>query len=212
MRLNISFFTNDSELCGLSKIKNITCLQNEISAKTDIYIIDTDTHPEMLLKGLSPCIVLYGKNTDIPDIKPEERLIKPIVDADVLLSVFRIIRKGLGNNQKEKVRADVVGMLIALGIPVTQKGIYYTADAVMMRIAKPGIGKTEITKRLCEEYNTSAYSVEHAIRRSSEWVWDKGNAELAYRIFGNAISPDAGKLTAYGFIAGLAEHFRCKIL
>ena len=97
-----------------------------------------------------------------------------------------------------------------LGVPASLKGYRYLTKALTMELETPG-AINRMTKHMYPEiakvFNTTASSVERAIRHAVEVVFDRTDPNVVYDFFGNVESM-RGKLTNTQFIAAVAEHIR----
>lgn len=114
-----------------------------------------------------------------------------------------IVEKPIFNIRKETTR-----LLHEMGIPANLKGHNYIRDAVIMvledRKLVSSITKT-IYPNLGKRYQTSACSVERAIRTALETAWIRGRTASMHDIFGFTVNVNKGKPTNAEFIAMIAD-------
>ncbi len=106
------------------------------------------------------------------------------------------------------IRKETTKLLHEMGIPANLKGHNYIRDAVIMvledRKLVSSITKT-IYPNLGKRYQTSACSVERAIRTALETAWIRGRTASMNDIFGFTININKGKPTNAEFIAMIAD-------
>lgn len=114
-----------------------------------------------------------------------------------------IVEKPILNIKKETTR-----LLHEIGVPANLKGHNYLRDAVMMvledRKLINSVTKT-IYPSIGQRYETSACSVERAIRTALETAWTRGKTEILNNLFGFTVSINKGKPTNAEFIALIAD-------
>ena len=106
---------------------------------------------------------------------------------------------------------EVTEVLRKIGMPAHIKGYQYIRTGIMMAVQDISI-LNYITKLLypsiAKQYNTTASSVERAIRHAIEVTWSRGEQALLQQVFGCAVSMERGKPTNSEFIAQIADQFR----
>ncbi len=106
------------------------------------------------------------------------------------------------------VRRETTRLLHEIGIPANLKGHNYIRDAVIMvledRKLISSVTKT-IYPNIGKRYQTSACSVERAIRTALETAWNRGRTESINDIFGFTVNVNKGKPTNAEFIAMIAD-------
>lgn len=114
-----------------------------------------------------------------------------------------IIEKPILNVKKETTR-----LLHEIGVPANLKGHNYLRDAVLMvledRKLINSVTKT-IYPSIGQRYDTSACSVERAIRTALETAWTRGKTEILNNLFGFTVNINKGKPTNAEFIALIAD-------
>ena len=114
-----------------------------------------------------------------------------------------IVEKPILNIKKETTR-----LLHEIGVPANLKGHNYLRDAVMMvledRKLINSVTKT-IYPSIGRRYETSACSVERAIRTALETAWTRGKTEILNNLFGFTVNINKGKPTNAEFIALIAD-------
>ena len=114
-----------------------------------------------------------------------------------------IVEKPILNIKKETTR-----LLHEIGVPANLKGHNYLRDAVMMvledRKLINSVTKT-IYPSIGQRYETSACSVERAIRTALETAWTRGKTEILNNLFGFTVNINKGKPTNAEFIALIAD-------
>jgi len=114
-----------------------------------------------------------------------------------------VVEKPILNVRKETTR-----LLHEIGIPANLKGHDYIRDAVIMvledRKLISSVTKT-IYPNIGKRYQTSACSVERAIRTALETAWNRGRTASINDIFGFTVNINKGKPTNAEFIAMIAD-------
>ena len=123
--------------------------------------------------------------------------------ASVVREPEMVVEKPILNIRKETTR-----LLHEIGIPANLKGHNYIRDAVIMvledRKLINSVTKT-IYPNIGRRYQTSACSVERAIRTALETAWTRGRTDIINDIFGFTVSINKGKPTNAEFIAMIAD-------
>ena len=96
-----------------------------------------------------------------------------------------------------------------LGIPKSLSGYAYILSAVeiytMLICSRDVIKVTkDIYPEVAKKYGTKAQCVERSIRFAVEAAFTKGNIDMLYDLFDNAIDERKGKVTSKVFISTLA--------
>lgn len=111
----------------------------------------------------------------------------------------------------KSLEVTISALLRELGIPTNIKGYQYLKDAVTTVVYAPTMINA-ITKELyphvARRHDTTASSVERAIRHAIECAWARGDLDTLYSFFGNTVSVDKGKPTNSQAISQIAEHIR----
>lgn len=114
-----------------------------------------------------------------------------------------IVEKPILNVRKETTR-----LLHEIGVPANLKGHNYLRDAVLMVLEDRNLINS-VTKTIYpsigKRYQTSACSVERAIRTALETAWTRGRTEILNELFGFTININKGKPTNAEFIALIAD-------
>lgn len=109
------------------------------------------------------------------------------------------------------LEAEITDVLRRIGVPAHIKGYQYIRTGILMAIHDIAV-LNYITKLLyptiAKQYNTTASSVERAIRHAIEVAWSRGDEEVLQEIFGCTISINRGKPTNSEFIAQIADKYR----
>lgn len=137
----------------------------------------------------------HGGLSDLP--------ILSMTGASTLRESSMVVEKPILNVRKETTR-----LLHEIGIPANLKGHNYIRDAVIMvledRRLISSVTKT-IYPNIGRRYQTSACSVERAIRTALETAWTRGRTESINDIFGFTVNINKGKPTNAEFIAMIAD-------
>lgn len=101
---------------------------------------------------------------------------------------------------------DIEDLLTDLGIPSSLQGYDYLADAVEIRIAKPGAHiMTDIYDEIAKKRGKTASKVERSIRTAIENAWYRGNTDVLERMFGYSVNPRTGSPKNKEFIDRVAR-------
>ncbi len=224
-RINIFLLRNEKEI-PKEVYENFT-LKTELSANSNIY------HSRETLLNLLTNPSLYDVAlTDLNDAdhnykKQTLNIIKE------LISYSTIIITGLNLNDSVKILENInisatiidsekivnsdrcknktIRVLCRLGIAYSVKGHCYLKEIIMFLIENPS-QKNKITKYIypfiANKFNTTAASVERAIRRAIEMGWDKGDYNTIIEIFGNSIDYEKERPTNLEFIMALVEKLK----
>lgn len=134
------------------------------------------------------------------------QMIKEDEDLQIVLSYGA---PHLGRPDGEPDRRDMEQLLSVLGVPSHLKGFQYlkTAIGLCLRDTQELDG---ITKRLYPDigkmYQTSAETVEHAIRHAVGAAWRRGDEKMQKRLFGYS-HMEGRRPTNSEFIARLTDYF-----
>lgn len=109
------------------------------------------------------------------------------------------------------LETEITNVMRRIGVPAHIKGYQYIRTGIIMAVHDIAV-LNYITKLLyptiAKQYNTTATSVERAIRHAIEVAWSRGDAEVLQEIFGCTISSERGKPTNSEFIAQIADKYR----
>lgn len=109
------------------------------------------------------------------------------------------------------LETEITNVLRQIGVPAHIKGYQYVRTGILLAIHDIAV-LNYITKLLyptiAKQYNTTASSVERAIRHAIEVAWSRGDKEILQDIFGCTISASRGKPTNSEFIAQIADRYR----
>ena len=109
------------------------------------------------------------------------------------------------------VEAAVNQALRDIGVPVSLIGHAYLVRAIILTTNDPSF-RQNITSilyfEIAKAYNTTACRVERGMRHAIEVAWNRGDPDVHFQYFGNAISPARGKPTNREFITGMAAAVR----
>lgn len=110
--------------------------------------------------------------------------------------------------KQEDPEAVVRRLLLEIGAPDHLMGHQYTIRAILL-VMEDWRYINKITQYLypliAQEFSTTAFRVERAIRHLIEVAWNRGDVDVLDRYFGNTVSPEKGKPTNGEFIARLAN-------
>ena len=117
----------------------------------------------------------------------------------------------ISKTEDSVLEAQITEIMRRIGVPAHIKGYQYIRTAIIMAVHDIAV-LNYITKLLyptiAKEYNTTASSVERAIRHAIEVAWNRGDAEVLQEIFGYTINVNRGKPTNSEFIAQIADKYR----
>lgn len=106
---------------------------------------------------------------------------------------------------------EVTKVLLELGMPTNVKGYQYLRDGILLAIEDISM-LHYITKSvypsIAEKYDATPGSVERAIRNAIEICFTRTRGDVLYKMFGNAIDVDKGKVTNSEFIGLIADKVR----
>lgn len=113
--------------------------------------------------------------------------------------------------EQNLLEAEITKVMRRIGVPAHIKGYQYIRTGIIMAIHDIAM-LNYITKLLypsiAKEYNTTASSVERAIRHAIEVAWNRGDKEALQDIFGYNVRKGDGKPTNSEFIAQIADKYR----
>ena len=99
-------------------------------------------------------------------------------------------------------------ILKELGVPADLSGYFCLKCAIDLMHKDMSLAK-QITKRLypevAKQLNSTASTVERAIRHAVETGWNRGNVELQEKMFGYTIDLEKGKPTNSEFIVTVVD-------
>ncbi|MCM1496534.1 MAG: sporulation transcription factor Spo0A [Bacteroides sp.] len=109
------------------------------------------------------------------------------------------------------LETEITEVMRKIGVPAHIKGYQYIRTGIIMAVHDIAV-LNYITKLLypsiAKQYNTTASSVERAIRHAIDVAWSRGDAAVLHDIFGCTISTKRGKPTNSEFIAQIADKYR----
>ena len=126
-------------------------------------------------------------------------------DTESILSELRKLKE---EASKKTVKRVVEDILTTLGIPTKLSGYKFTVTAVELLIEDPKLHKgivKNLYPKVAEKHNCSSGSVERCIRHSIETFCERGDTEVIYEFFGNAVHTEKGKPTNSEFLARLCQ-------
>lgn len=109
------------------------------------------------------------------------------------------------------VEVIIVKTLFNLGISPNTKGYHYLREVILHCVTSDGNPKTfnkELYSEIAEEYNTSACSVERAVRHAIKSGWYRHDEKLAEEIFMNTLQSSSDIPTNSVFISAISEWIR----
>ncbi len=115
------------------------------------------------------------------------------------------------NCGEDSVHREIDAHLVTLGTPAHVKGYRYLRYAVGLAVKDENlldVITTGLYPAVAEQFNTTSYRVERAIRHAIELTWDRGSLDVLMQYFGNTISNKKGKPTNGEFIARLVNIIR----
>lgn len=132
----------------------------------------------------------------------------------VALRTYESQRKtewGSGEVDDSTLENEITEVMRKIGVPAHIKGYQYIRTGIIMAVHDIAV-LNYITKLLypsiAKQYNTTASSVERAIRHAIDVAWSRGDAAVLHEIFGCTISTKRGKPTNSEFIAQIADKYR----
>lgn len=134
-------------------------------------------------------------------------------DMNVPLRSYESKRQHAESTEYEQnmLEADITAVMRRIGVPAHIKGYQYIRTGIIMAIHDIAV-LNYITKLLypsiAKEYNTTASSVERAIRHAIEVAWNRGDKEVLQEMFGYSVRKGKGKPTNSEFIAQIADKYR----
>ncbi len=104
----------------------------------------------------------------------------------------------------------IKNILKELGISANLKGYHYleTAIAKQLNCKVTDMRMMDLYNSIGQVHDTSAYSVERAMRHAIERGADRGSYQLWTQLFGHSISPFRGKPTNKEFMCTVIEYVR----
>lgn len=118
---------------------------------------------------------------------------------------------GSGEVDDNTLENEITEVMRKIGVPAHIKGYQYIRTGIIMAVHDIAV-LNYITKLLypsiAKQYNTTASSVERAIRHAIDVAWSRGDAAILQDIFGCTISTKRGKPTNSEFIAQIADKYR----
>ncbi|MDE7368068.1 MAG: sporulation transcription factor Spo0A [Lachnospiraceae bacterium] len=123
----------------------------------------------------------------------------------------RTMEWGSGEVDDNTLENEITEVMRQIGVPAHIKGYQYIRTGIIMAVHDIAV-LNYITKLLypsiAKQYNTTASSVERAIRHAIDVAWSRGDAAVLHEIFGCTISTKRGKPTNSEFIAQIADKYR----
>jgi two-component system response regulator (stage 0 sporulation protein A) len=111
----------------------------------------------------------------------------------------------------KELEIEVIKIMESLKIPIQYKGYSYLQNAIILTVQQPALVK-EITKRLypliADQFTTTIYRVERAMRFAIETAWNKGDVYILHELFGYCVDDKKGKPTNASFIAKISDKIR----
>lgn len=181
----------------ISSVDNPTIMDCACQAGVDYYIMKPyrlDTLYNRILQLQSP-FQGDGKRTGLPLRSYESKRNKERY-------------AGMEDNYLE---SEITDVMRRIGVPAHIKGYQYIRTGIIMAVHDIAV-LNYITKLLypsiAKEYNTTASSVERAIRHAIEVAWTRGDPNVLESIFGHTVSMNRRKPTNSEFIAQIADRYR----
>ena len=113
-----------------------------------------------------------------------------------------------------EVERLITDILKKVGMPPHLKGYSYVLKAIQLCLSDSSY-LDAVTYRLypdiAKEFGTTPSRVERAIRHAVEVVFDRGNSDYIFEVFGNTMSTKKGKLTNSEFIATITHDISLKM-
>lgn len=126
-------------------------------------------------------------------------------DTESILSELRMMKEEASKKTVKRVTEDI---LTHLGIPTRLAGYTYAVSAIEFLVEDPKLHKSIVKglySKIAEKHNCSSGGVERCIRHSIEVLCERGDADVIYEFFGNAIHTDKGKPTNSEFLSRLCQ-------
>ena len=165
----------------------------EFNQTNNMHVLHNDIKKEMKLK------VKYYNN--LPDLLKNEFESK--IDNVEIKEIKNI-----------EVEAIITNMILNLGIPPHVKGYQYLREAIMMVVDDIDFinGVTRgLYPEIAKKFNTTAISVERAIRHAIEIAWSKGGLQMLEKVWGYNIHITKDKPTNTEFIAIVSDKIRLEL-
>ena len=122
-----------------------------------------------------------------------------------------VLLKTVEISEPMSYHGKISNALLELGVPNHVKGYRYIVYAIELLIDHPEYIETMtkgIYPMVALEFNTTPSRVERAVRHAVEVTWQRVDLDIAYKYFGNTISPERGKPTNSEFISRMANMLR----
>ena len=157
-----------------------------------------------------------GKVLIIDDDKKLIDMIEDYYEDNKVIKVILSIEEAIEKNKKinlisNDLEISITKTLHELGVPSHIKGYQYIREGIFLVYKNPeiigGITK-ELYPEIADKYDSTASSVERAIRHAIDIGWNRGNLELMEDIFGYSIDVDKSKPTNSEFIITIADKLR----
>jgi len=106
---------------------------------------------------------------------------------------------------------QVTNLLHEIGVPANIRGYRCLRTAILITVANLDLLQfvtKELYPSIARELNTTASSVERAIRHAIGLVWDHGNIKALDKLFGYSVETRKKKPSNSEFIALIADKFR----
>lgn len=190
--------------------------------KKQFYIEDPSDEIKGLECGGAALLVQPDASQGAPEtVVPSATLSQPLLCAAIKAGADHffpvplapeLIAHICGEVTRQRTAEDAARRLLCeLGLAVNFKGYRYVLAALVWIDERPellGAMTKELYPGIARTFNTSASCVERAIRHEVEHLWENGDAEKLYEIFGATVEAKRGKPTNSAFLAALAERVK----
>ncbi len=114
----------------------------------------------------------------------------------------------------ETVRQYVFELLDLIDMPKNIKGRWYICQGVELCLREPSLLKStsaSLYPAIAREFDTTPQSVERLVRYVIELTFETGYLDELYRLFGDCVDEEKGKVTNKAFIRRVTEVVRERI-
>lgn len=191
----------------MPKLDGIGVLEylREIEKRPKVVVFSAFGHEEMTKKAVdlgADYFVVKPFNLEVLAKRIKEISIQPVIKSFTTLRV---------ENQDAEIEKEVSEILHKLQIPTHFKGYTYLRRAIVLCVQEPAL-INEVTRglypKVAEEYDSTKYRVERAMRFAIETAWNKGEVDYLHQLMGYTVDEKKGKPTNLSFIAKIADQIR----
>ncbi len=109
------------------------------------------------------------------------------------------------------VQPHILAVLNRIAMPANMKGYHYVAYAAELCLREPDLLKStsaSLYPAIAREFDTTPQSVERLVRYVIELTFETGYLDELYRLFGDCVDEEKGKVTNKAFIRRVTEVVR----